>query len=133
ASHRPTSPAWRNRAMRTRTILAATLLAALPAVSSADPIRFMRDPHISHGLIAFSYQGDIWVANADGTNPRRLTTHRAHDIAPRFSPDGRWIAFSSDRMGNYDVYVVPVEGGVPEQLTFYTGGDNVQYWTPDGR
>jgi tricorn protease len=97
------------------------------------PIRFMRDPHIADGRIAFSYQGDIWITNADGSDPRRLTAHPAQDVSPRFSPDGQRVAFSSDRMGNMDVYVVPVTGGEPRQLTFFTGGDDVQYWTPDGR
>jgi tricorn protease len=101
--------------------------------ADAVPIRFMRDPHIADGRIAFSWQGDIWITDASGANPRRLTAHPGRDIEPRFSPDGQWIAFASDRMGNMDVYVVPVTGGEPRQLTFFTGGDGVQYWTPDGR
>ena len=113
-------------------LLAGSALAAFAADSAADPIKFMRDPHIAHGLITFSYQGDIWVASADGSSPRRLTVHPARDIEPRFSPDGRWIAFSSDRYGNEDVFVVPVTGGEPRQLTFFTGTDEVEYWTPDG-
>ncbi len=112
--------------------LAFLLAAAGAAGLRADPIRFMRDPHIANGLITFSYQGDIWVANADGSGPRRLTVHPARDLEPRFSPDGRWIAFTSNRMGNADVFVVPTAGGEPRQLTFFTGNDDVQYWTPDG-
>src|SRR5688500_2158769 len=101
---------------------------------AAEPIRFARYPHVSNdGTIAFSYHGDIWLVNGDGANPRRLTAHIARDINPRFSPDGRWVAFSSNRMGNNDVYVVPVTGGEPRQLTFHSGDDNVLYWTPDGR
>jgi tricorn protease len=116
-------------------VLSVVLLASLPAFATeaaADPIRFMRDPHIHGDRIVFSYMGDIWLANRDGTGARRLTSHVARDVSPRFSPDGRWIAFSSDRMGNNDVFVVPAEGGEPTQLTFHTGGDLVQYWTPDG-
>jgi tricorn protease len=103
------------------------------AAAEPIPLRFMRDPHIAHGRLAFSYQGDIWVANADGSGARRITAHPAYDYAPRFSPDGRWIAFSSDRMGNQDVYLVAAEGGEPRQLTFFSGNDEVEYWTPDGR
>jgi tricorn protease len=109
-----------------------TVLVLLAGPLAAEPIRFMRDPHIHGNRIAFSYLGDIWVANADGTAARRLTSHVARDIMPRFSPDGRWIAFTSDRMGNNDVFVVAAEGGEPRQLTFHTGSDVVQYWTPDG-
>jgi tricorn protease len=83
-------------------------------------------------MITFAYHDDIWVANADGSNARRLTTHVAREINPRFSPDGNWVAFSSNRMGNYDVFVVPVTGGEPRQLTWHSANDEVQYWTPDG-
>jgi len=129
ASH-PFFPPARHGLLPVFAALLALGFGALRAAS--DPIRFMRDPHIAHGLITFSYQGDIWVANADGSGPRRLTAHPARDIEPRFSPDGRWIAFSSNRMGNQDVYVVAVGGGEPRQLTFFTGIDEVEYWTPDG-
>jgi len=109
----------------------ALALLALPATSA--PIKFARYPHIAKGKIAFSYHGDIWVADVNGANPRRLTAHVAADVFPRFSPDGAWVAFSSDRMGSNDVYVVPVAGGEPKQLTFMTGADTVLYWTPDGQ
>lgn len=98
----------------------------------ADTIKFARYPSICNGKIAFSYHGDIWIANDDGSFPRRLTAHVADDVFPRFSPDGKWIAFTSNRMGNKDVFIMPVEGGVPQQLTFHTTGDDIQYWTPDG-
>ncbi|MEC9241645.1 MAG: hypothetical protein VYA48_03225, partial [Gemmatimonadota bacterium] len=93
----------------------------------------MRDPHIGHGMVVFSYHGDIWIANQDGLNGRRLTTHVAREIAPRFSPDGRWVAFTSDRFGNNDVFIVSIDGGEPTQLTFHTGSDVVGGWSPDSR
>jgi tricorn protease len=100
---------------------------------AADPIRFARTPHIARGMITFAYADDIWLANADGSNARRLTAHVARETNPRFSPDGQWVAFSSNRMGNNDVFVVPVTGGEPRQLTWHSGNDEVQGWTPDGR
>ena len=100
--------------------------------SVAGPVRFMRDPHVAGDLIVFSYQGDLWLVHRDGSAPRRLTNHLARDVAPRFSPDGRWIAFSSDRFGNYDVFLIPAEGGEPTQLTFHTTGDMVAGWTAGG-
>ena len=104
------------------------------ATAIADPIKFVRYPHVSNtGEIAFSYHGDIWVADSDGSNARRLTAHIARDTFPRFSPDGKWIAFNSDRMGNTDIWVVPVSGGAPKQLTHHSTGDSIQYWTPDGK
>lgn len=117
-------------------LFALAFLAILSSVAPAaaqTPVRFMMDPHVSGDLIAFSYQGDIWVVRQDGTPVRRLTNNLARDAAPRFSPDGRHVAFSSDRFGNYDVFIVPVEGGEPTQLTFHTAADIVRGWTPDGR
>lgn len=52
------------------------------------------------GRIVFTYLGDIWRADETGLNVKRVTVHKARDVYPRFSPDGRWIAFSSDRHGN---------------------------------
>ena len=59
----------------------------------AEPVKFVRYPHIFEDTIVFTYHGDIWAADADGGNPRRLTVHVARDVFPRFSPDGRWVAF----------------------------------------
>ena len=101
--------------------------------SSADVIKFARYPHLCNGKIAFSYHGDIWVANEDGSHPFRLTDHVAKDVFPRFSPDGQMIAFSSDRMGNNDLWLIPVTGGEAKQLTFHTTNDEMIYWTPDGK
>lgn len=114
-------------------VLALLLPSQLLGIRLPEPIRFMMTPHVHGERIAFSYQGDIWVVNRDGTAPRRLTNHLARDVSPRFSPDGRWIAFTSDRFGNDDVFLMPVEGGEPAQLTFHTTGDRVEGWTPDGQ
>jgi tricorn protease len=116
-----------------RPCLVAVLGLFVTAALAADPIRFMRDPHVANGKIVFSYQGDVWIANEDGSAPNRLTSHLADDGSPKFSPDGQWVAFTSDRLGNNDVWVVPVTGGEPRQLTFHTGSDAIEYWTPDGR
>ena len=76
---------------------------------------------------------NIWTANEDGGDVKRITANKARDAYPRFSPDGKWIAFSSDRNGNMDVYIVPVEGGTPKQLTFHWPIDLVLGWSPDSR
>ena len=91
-------------------LMVVALLAIAAPDAIADPLRFMRDPHIASGKIAFSYYGDIWIADGNGANARRLTHHIARDVTPRFSPDGQWVAFTSDRFGNDDVFVVPVTG-----------------------
>ena len=85
------------------------------------------------GQLVFSYHGDIWIANANGANPLRLTANLARNTFPRLSPDGKSVAFTSNRMGNDDVWVMPATGGEPRQLTFFSGSDAVLGWTPDGQ
>lgn len=114
-------------------IVSLAAAALMSSAGQAQTIKFARYPHICQGKIAFTYQDDIWVANDDGSQPRRLTHHVARDIYPRFSPDGQSIAFCSDRMGNYDIYRVPVTGGTPTQLTCMTDDDITVNWTPDGK
>ena len=103
--------------------------------SGQEPIRFARTPDISPDgkLVAFSYLGDIWTVETIGGVARPVTMHEAHDINPVFSPDGRSIAFSSNRHGSYDVFVVPVLGGKPKRLTFDCAPDMVTGWSPDGK
>jgi tricorn protease len=109
------------------------ILAFATASQTSGPIKLARHPDYHAGKIAFSYLGDIWTANEDGSAPQRLTDNRGHEVYPRFSPDGRWIAFSSNRYGNNDVFVVPASGGTPRRLTFHTGNDDVVGWTRDSQ
>jgi tricorn protease len=94
--------------------------------------KLVTQPAVSKSNIAFVYAGDLWVADLDGRNVRRLTTHEGTESSPVFSPDGTLIAFSGQYDGNTDVFVVPVSGGVPTRLTWHSGPDIVQCFTPDG-
>src|SRR5438105_5085006 len=121
-------------------IIAASFVALLALVVGLRaagpehaPIRLARHPDYHAGKVAFSYLGDIWVAAEDGTNVQRITDNLAREDFPRFSPDGRWIAFASNRYGNYDVFIVPYAGGTPHRLTYHTGDDQVVGWTRDSR
>jgi len=110
------------------------LAVAAPTPQAPAPIKFARYAHVANdGRIAFTYHDDIWVADSTGANARRLTANVGQDFGPRFSPDGKWIAFTSDRLGNDDVFVIPATGGEPRQLTWFSGNDQVQYWSPDGK
>src|SRR5205823_6590432 len=117
-----------------RLLLVAVAAAVAPAAGAQEPIRFARTPDISPDgkLVAFSYLGDIHIVETIGGVARAITSHPAHDINPAFSPDGRHIAFSSNRHGSYDVFVMPVRGGRPTRLTFDSGTDLVCGWSPDG-
>jgi tricorn protease len=109
------------------------LLAGLQASARAGEAKLVRYPDYHDGKIVFSYLGDIWTADEDGKNVNRLTVHTARDIHPRFSPDGRSIAFSSDREGNMDVYLIPTAGGAVNRLTIHSADDTVVDWAPDGK
>ncbi|HOF91133.1 MAG: PDZ domain-containing protein [Tenuifilaceae bacterium] len=100
---------------------------------NTNDTRMLSQPAIGANHIAFIYAEDLWVANIDGTQPRRLTVDRGVESNPVFSPDGRLIAFSAEYDGNVDVYVVPVEGGIPTRLTWHPGADYVRGFTPDGK
>ncbi len=114
-----------------RRILSAALV-LLPVFAQAQ-VKLLRHPTYSKGKIAFSYLGDIWISSEAGNDAHRLTVNKARDQFPRFSPDGQWVAFSSNREGNYDVYIVAAAGGEPRQLTFNSADDNVVGWSHDGK
>jgi tricorn protease len=125
------------RILRIHYAIVAILI--LLAVSTAHPqgvdindTRLLAQPAISKTHIAFIYAGDLWAADLDGKNVRRLTADEGGEASPVFSPDGSLIAFTGQYDGNVDVYVVPVTGGVPTRLTWHPGADTVQGFTPDG-
>jgi len=114
------------------------------AVSSASAqTKLLRFPDIHGDQIVFTYGGDLWTASASGGTAIRLTAHPGVEVFGKFSPDGKWIAFTGQYDGDEQVYVIPVGGGVPRQLTFYPakgpftprwGWDNQVYgWSRDGK
>jgi tricorn protease len=115
--------------------------ALLPDTADAQT-KLLRFPDIHGDQVAFSYAGDLWVAPAAGGTATRLTAHAGLELFPKFSPDGRWIAFTGQYDGDEQVYIIPATGGVPKQLTYYPargplaprwGYDNQVYdWTNDG-
>lgn len=122
---------------RTTTILAACLLALntyAQAANAGDEALWLRYPAISPdgSTIVFAYQGDLWKVPAQGGTAALLTTHAALDTRPAWSPDGRSIAFSSNRHGNHDVFVMPATGGTATRLTFHSADEIVSAFTPDG-
>lgn len=108
-------------------------LGALSAIGApAGETRLLRYPDISDSGIVFVYGGDLWTVGLDGGVARKLTTHAGYEIFPKFSPDGKNIAFSAQYDGNIDAFVIPAAGGVPQRLTFHPGNDRVVDWFPDG-
>ena len=114
-----------------------TLLFALLATAfqlSAQPL-WMRENVISPkgDKIAFCYKGDVYVVDTQGGKAQQLTTSTSYETAPIWSPDGKQIAFATDRNGNFDVYLVSAEGGVPQRITTNSASELPLAFSPDGK
>ena len=115
---------------------------ALCGAAQAGPTKLLRFPDIHGDKVVFTHGGDLWTAPAMGGTATRLTAHPGVEVFGKFSPDGKWIAFTGQYDGDEQVYVMPSGGGVPRQLTFDPaagplpprGGYDHQVvgWTPDG-
>ncbi len=123
---------------------AALLMCASLSAQDTPEGRLMRFPDVHGGNVVFVYGGDLWLVPATGGAAHRITADAGRELFPKFSPDGKWIAFTGQYDGNFNVYVMPAEGGQPRQLTFYQGGaaplndrmgthNEVVTWTPDSK
>src|ERR1700751_3939015 len=128
---------------KTKRIL-LSLLAAFFLVSALNAqTKLLRFPDVHGDKVVFPYGGDLWLAATSGGLATRLTAHPGLELFAKFSPDGKWIAFTGQYDGDEQVYVIPATGGIPKQLTFYPsrgplpdrwGYDNQVYgWTRDGK
>jgi tricorn protease len=106
----------------------------LPGVIAFGGIegRFMKYPDISGNSIVFTYENDLWLVSVEGGIASRITNSPGMEYAAKFSPDGRWIAFTGTYDGPPSVYLIPSEGGIPARLTYVGGGVQTLGWTPDG-
>jgi tricorn protease len=128
-------------------IVIACIVVACTRFSGAQEAqegRLLRFPDIDKDRIAFVYGGDLWLASGSGGTARRITSNPGRELFPKFSPDGKWLAFTGQYDGNFNVYVMPSDGGQPRQLTFYQGQahalsdrmgilNQVIGWAPDSR
>lgn len=132
--------------MNKKLFLSLFLLAGVPALlSAADEARLLRFPATNGSEIVFSFAGDLYKVPASGGEAQRLTSHVGYEMFPRFSPDGKTIAFTGQYDGNTEVYTIPSTGGEPQRLTYTAtnarddlgdrmGPNNiVMAWTPDGK
>jgi tricorn protease len=120
--------------------VATLCIASTAAFSQTKLLRF---PDIRGDRVVFTYAGDLWTAPSSGGSAVRLTSHPGVEVFGKFSPDGKWIAFTGQYDGDEQVYVVPTSGGEPRQLTFYPakgplaprwGWDNQVFgWTKDSK
>ncbi|HAR71807.1 MAG TPA: peptidase S41 [Flavobacteriaceae bacterium] len=114
-----------------------TLLSAfaISQVSAQEKVYFTSTPSLSPDAktVYFSYDGDIWSTDINGGNASRIIALEGEEINPRVSPDGKWLAFSSNQYGNYDIYIMPINGGQIKQLTFHQAKDEVESWSWDSK
>jgi tricorn protease len=127
-------------AMGNMLVLTGLLFCLSSASTSAEPIRtempdarMLRFPDVSAESIVFVYAGDLWTVPKEGGLARRLSSPKGQELFAKFSPDGRFIAFSGNYDGNTDVYLMPAQGGAPKRLTHHPADDSVVDWYPDGR
>ncbi len=118
--------------------LGLALTCAASAGAQAPPAqgggtRLLRQPTLSATQVAFEYGGDIWVVSREGGEARRLTATPAIETDPHFSPDGKWVAFTSNRTGSPQVWVIAADGGEPRRLTYHPSPSHARGWTPDGK
>ena len=105
----------------------------------------LRFPHIHSNKIVFTYGGDLYLVSSDGGVARKLTSHVGYEMFPKFSPDGKHIAFTGQYDGNTEVFVISSSGGTPKRITYSAtlnrddvgdrmGPNNIVLdWSPDGR
>ena len=116
-------------------LLTLAAVAAIAVQASAVTPLWMRYAAISPNgqEIAFCYKGDIYKVPATGGHAVQLTTQSSYEMNPVWSSDGRYLAFASDRKGNFDVYVMPSSGGAPTRLTTNSASELPWAFSPDGK
>lgn len=117
-----------------KSLFMCLLLPLAGLAAGGYPARFMTHPDISGNQLVFTYEDDLWLADANGGTARRLTSNPGSEFSARFSPDGKWIAFTASYDGSQAVYVIPADGKTaPLRLTYNPGGAQSLGWTPDGK
>lgn len=118
-------------------VLTATLFVLFFSTNGfgQDEILFTTQPSISPdgSTIVFSYESDLWKVPAKGGMAVRITGMDGEETASSISPDGKWLAFTSNQYGNDDVYITPLNGGQIRQLTYHQAGDQVESWSWDSK
>ena len=95
-----------------------TMIAVSSLTFAAEEARLLRFPTTNGNEIVFSYAGDLYKVSVNGGEAQRLTSHVGYEMFPRFSPDGKTIAFTGQYDGNTEVFTIPSNGGEPLRVTY---------------
>ncbi|MFT4032050.1 MAG: S41 family peptidase [Siphonobacter sp.] len=121
--------------MTRKLLCSALLLSAGFSQVAAQEVYFASYPAISPDAktVVFTFENDLWKTDLSSGISTRLTAMQGNETRARFSPDGKWIAFSGTQYGNADVYIMPAEGGEIRQLTFHDSNETVDSWGWDSK
>ncbi len=108
------------------------LLSLLLSSQHAVPSAFFRFPDIQGDQVVFTCEGDLWLGDLVTHNASRLTHDEGQEMAARFSPDAKQIAFAAQYGGARELYIMPTEGGIPTRLTYSGTTPRPCDWTPNG-
>jgi len=110
-------------------------LAITLAYSQSNDVYFTLEPALTPdaSTIIFSHHGDLWQVPTAGGTATRMTAMEGEERRPNVSPDGKWLAFSNNQLGNHDIYIMPMNGGDIQQLTYHDSNDDVDSWSWDSQ
>ena len=117
-----------------KTLLTLLTLTSICTISQAQVnAALLRYPDVSATQIVFTYANDLWVVPKTGGTATHLSSPAGVEVYPKFSPDGRTIAYTADYDGSNSIYSIPSAGGIPTRLTWYGAPERVAGWYPDGK
>ncbi|MBT3241901.1 MAG: PDZ domain-containing protein [Bacteroidetes bacterium] len=118
-----------------RFIISIFILGLMSTNAMTQTPHFLSYPALSPDAasLVFSFEGDLWQSDMNTGKAMRLTAMQGYETAAKFSPDGKWIAFTGRQFGNADIFVIPAGGGEIRQLTYHAANDEMENWTWDSK
>lgn len=122
-----------NKIIQAITLLLTVLLFTNNSVAASKQ-QLLRFPDVSQSHVVFAYASDLWIVDKIGGKATRLTSQKGEELHPKFSPDGKHVAFVAPYAnGNQDIYVISITGGAPKRITYHTSFDRFIDWMPNSK
>jgi tricorn protease len=117
-----------------KTLLTLLIFICTLSISRAQiNAALFRFPDVSATQIVFTYANDLWVVSKEGGLATHLSSPSGVESFPKFSPDGKTIAYTADYDGSNSIYAIPTAGGIPTRLTWHGSPERITDWYPDGK